>query len=93
VARFEYVAWIVDHRLPAADKDAEWPVVVVVRAPTAAVARAWGDRLARLRFPLHLIQEFSWSLVVPVAESTTPGLADLPIVVCGQETAASEIGW
>ena len=68
-------------------------MVFVLSAPTAAVARAWGDRLSRLRFPLHRIQEFSWSLVVPIAESTTPGLADVPIVICDHEASDAEIRW
>jgi hypothetical protein len=91
--KFQYVAWIIDHRLPARDKDAEWPVMFVVSAPTALIARAWGDRLARRRFP-HLARlEFSWSLTVPVSESTTPGLAQMPVVVVGEDASDAEIGW
>jgi hypothetical protein len=84
VERFEYVGWIVDHRLPPDDRAAEWPVVFVVAAPFAEAAQEWGDTLAKSRFPPGGSQEFSWSLVVPVVESITPGLATMPVVTYGR---------
>ena len=91
--RFQYVAWIVDSRLPPADRDAEWPVMFIVTAPHSAAAQEWGDRLARTRFPLGQVQEFAWSLVVPVAESITPGLSMMAVVDYGRLASDAEIGW
>ena len=91
--QFEYVAWIDDSRLPASDVAAEWPVMFIVSAPFADAAQDWGDALAKTRFPPGGIQSFSWSLVVPVVESTTPGLEELAVVACGDLAADSEIGW
>ena len=93
VERFEYVAWIVDSRLPPSDIDAEWPVMFVVAAPFAQAAQEWGDSLAKTRFPPGATQTFSWSLVVPVIESTTPGLAAMAVVACGHMADDAEIGW
>jgi hypothetical protein len=93
VQRFEYVAWIVDSRLPPSDIDAEWPVMFVVTASSAQAAHEWGDSLAKARFPRGASQNFSWSLVVPVAGSTTPGLAALAVVAFGHRAADAEIGW
>ncbi len=91
--RFEYVAWIVDSRLPPSDRDAEWPVMFIVSAPNAAAAHEWGDRLAGSRFPQGQVQEFSWSLVVPAAESVTPGLSMMAVVAYGHCASDAEIGW
>jgi len=74
VQQFEYVAWIVDSRLAPSDVDAEWPGVFIVMGPFAEAAQHWGDSLTKRRFPPGDDQMFSWSLVVPVDESTTPGL-------------------
>jgi len=93
VEQFEYVAWIVDSRLPPSDIDAEWPVMFVVAAPFAQAAQDWGDSLARARFPPGATQTFSWSLVVPVVASTTPGLASMAVVACGHRASDAEIGW
>jgi len=93
VQRFEYVAWIVDSRLPPSDIDAEWPVMFIVMAPFAEAAQDWGDSLTKSRFPTGDVLTFSWSLVVPAGESTTPGLSDLAVVVCGHIAADSVIGW
>ena len=93
VERFEYVGWIVDHRLPSDDRDAEWPVVFVVAAPFAEAAQDWGDTLTKARFPPGQSQEFSWSLVVPVPESITPGLATMPVVAYGHMTSDADVGW
>ena len=93
VERFEYVAWIVDSRLPPSDIGAEWPVMFIVTAPFAEAAQDWGDSLAKSRFPISDVQTFSWSLVAPVGESTTPGLSDLAVVACGHGAADSVIGW
>jgi len=93
VDRFEYVGWIVDHRLPAEDIDAEWPVAFVVTAPFAEAARDWGDTLTKARFPPGHTLEFSWSLVVPITESTTPGIEAMAIVAYGHLAADEDIGW
>ena len=93
VERFEYVAWIVDSRLPPSDIDAEWPVMFIVTAPFAEAAQDWGDSLTKSRFPTGDVQTFSWSLVAPVAESTTPGLDALAVVACGHIAEDTEIGW
>jgi hypothetical protein len=93
VERFEYVAWIVDSRLPPSDIDAEWPVMFVVDAPFAQAAQDWGDSLARTRFPPGATQTFAWSLVVPVTASITPGLASMAVVACGHMASDAEIGW
>jgi hypothetical protein len=93
VERFEYVAWIVDSRLPPSDVDAEWPVMFIVTATYAEAAQDWGDSLTKSRFPPGAQQSFSWSLVIPAIESTTPGLEDLAVVACGRMAGDAEIGW
>ena len=93
VQQFEYVAWIVDSRLPPSDIDAEWPVMFIVTAPSAEAAQDWGDSLAKSRFPTGDTQTFSWSLVVPAGQSTTPGLSDMAVVACCHMAADSVIGW
>ena len=65
----------------------------IVTAPYAAAAQEWGDRLARTRFPLGQVQEFAWSLVVPVAASITPGLSMMAVVDYGRLASDAEIGW
>jgi hypothetical protein len=89
--RFEYVAWIVDHRLPSDDPDAESSVVYAVSAAFAEAAQEWGDTLAKLAFPPGRAQEFSWSLVVPISESLTPGLEQLPVIPYGLVPLDAEI--
>jgi hypothetical protein len=93
VQQFEYVAWIVDSRLPPSDVDAEWPVMFIVTAPSPEAAKDWGDSLTESRFPPGGDQMFSWSLVVPVDESTTPGLEAMAVVACGHMAQDCEIGW
>ena len=80
MGRFEYVGWIVDHRLPADDRDAEWPVVLVIEAPSSEAARSYGDALAAQRFPPRDVMEFSWSVVAPTERSLTPGLDEFPVL-------------
>jgi hypothetical protein len=65
----------------------------VVTASFAEAAQDWGDTLTRSRFPAGASQTFSWSLVVPVVESTTPGLTSMAVVTCGHLAEDSEIGW
>lgn len=89
--RFEYVAWIVDHRLPSDDPGAEYSVVYVVAASFAEAAQEWGDTLAKLAFPPGRTQEFSWSLVVPIGGSVTPGLEQLPVIPYGHVPLDAEI--
>ena len=49
--------------------------------------------MTKRRFPPGDDQMFSWSLVVPVDESTTQGLDAMAVVACGHMAEDSEIGW
>jgi hypothetical protein len=90
---YEYVGWIRDNRLAEDDQDREWPAVFIVTALSATEAQAWGDHLSAGRFSPGDPEEFSHSVVRPASDSTTPNLAEVPVIPYGYEASAAEIGW
>jgi hypothetical protein len=96
---FEYVAWIRDNYLPPDDQDYEWPAVFLIVAANWEEAKAWGDHLAKRRFPPgDDREEFLWSKCEDI-RSLGPGGAlthtasDGPVVQAGQDVSDDYIGW
>jgi hypothetical protein len=88
--RFEYAAWFRDSTVTPDDQDYEWPAMFVVTAPSAALAKEWGDRLATSFSSRRETEEFLWSSV----EVANDGPASrLPVVAYGEDATDEFIGW
>jgi len=90
-----YVAWFRNSRLPPEDQDAEWPACIVIRAPSAGDAKAWGDRLARDMCSRNPEESLMWSRVDLRDDPlySEQHWAEGPEIAFGQWASDQEIGW
>lgn len=102
MAPFDYAVWFEDSERPVGDPEKEWIACLIVVAPDAGAAQAWGDALAKRRAPQRG-DRFLWSSVEPhvCADAVEPSThhpcanysGTLPVVLEGKDATAEHIGW